>query len=128
MAFLDEMRRCEQLGLAMLNFHPGSHLREIDTDACLGLIAESLNRILDETSGVKAVIENTAGQGSNLGYTFEQIAHIIDAPILTGNLNEWFWHRLMNDSRMDNIPLILETPNEDIWIHEIKQLYAMIDE
>ena len=77
-AFLDEMRRCEQLGLAMLNFHPGSHLREIDTDACLDLIAESLNRILDETSGVKAVIENTAGQGSNLGYTFEQIAHIID--------------------------------------------------
>lgn len=192
-AFLDEMSRCEQLGLTMLNFHPGSHLREIDADACLDLIAESLNRILDETSEVKAVIENTAGQGSNLGYTFEQIAHIIDkvedktrvgvcidtchaytagydlvdeesytrtwndfdriigmeylcgmhlndtikklgskvdrhAPILTGNLNEWFWHRLMNDSRMDNIPLILETPNEEIWAHEIKQLYAMIDE
>ncbi|MDE5665772.1 MAG: deoxyribonuclease IV [Duncaniella sp.] len=191
-AFLDEMRRCEQLGLTMLNFHPGSHLREIATDACLNLIAESLNRILDETSGVKAVIENTAGQGSNLGHTFEQIAHIIDkvedktrigvcvdtchaytagydlvddeaydrtwnefdriigmgylcgmhlndtmkslgskvdrhASILAGNLNEWFWHRLMNDPRMDNMPLILETPNEEIWAHEIEQLYAMID-
>lgn len=191
-AFLDEMRRCEQLGLTMLNFHPGSHLREIATDVCLDLIAESLNRILDETSGVKAVIENTAGQGSNLGHTFEQIAHIIDkvedktrigvcvdtchaytagydlvddeaydrtwnefdriigmgylcgmhlndtmkslgskvdrhASILTGNLNEWFWHRLMNDPRMDNMPLILETPNEEIWAHEIEQLYAMID-
>lgn len=73
-AFLDEMRRCSQLGLTMLNFHPGSHMREISEDACLDLIAESLNIILDETSGVKAVIENTAGQGSNLGYTFEQIA------------------------------------------------------
>lgn len=77
-AFLDELRRCEQLGLTMLNFHPGSHMREIEPDACLDLIAESLNRLLEQTSGVKAVIENTAGQGSNLGYTFEQIARIID--------------------------------------------------
>lgn len=77
-AFLDELRRCEQLGLTMLNFHPGSHMREMEPDACLDLIAESLNRLLEQTSGVKAVIENTAGQGSNLGYTFEQIARIID--------------------------------------------------
>lgn len=191
-AFLDEMRRCEQLGLTMLNFHPGSHLRELETDACLDLIAESVNMILDKTSGVKAVIENTAGQGSNLGCTFEQIAHIIDriedkdrvgvcidtchaytsgydmvsqeaydktwgdfdsvigmkylcgmhlndtmknlgskidrhASLFTGNLKEEFWRRLMNDPRMDGIPLILETPNEEIWSEEIRQLYAMID-
>ena len=191
-AFLDEMRRCEQLGLTMLNFHPGSHMREMDTDACLDLIAESLNGILDQTSGVQAVIENTAGQGSNLGYTFEQIARIIDkvedksrigvcidtchaytsgydmvdeesytatwseferiigmeylcgmhlndtlktlgskvdrhAPIFTGHLNAWFWRRLMNDPRMDNIPLILETPNEEIWAEEIRKLYELIE-
>ncbi len=191
-AFLDEMRRCEQLGLTMLNFHPGSHLRELETDACLDLIAESVNIILDKTSGVKAVIENTAGQGSNLGCTFEQIAHIIDriedkdrvgvcidtchaytsgydmvsqeaydktwrdfdsvigmkylcgmhlndtmknlgskidrhASLFTGNLKEEFWRRLMNDPRLDGIPLILETPNEEIWSEEIRQLYAMID-
>lgn len=191
-AFLDEMRRCEQLGLTMLNFHPGSHMRELDDDACLDLIAESLNRILDVTSGVKAVIENTAGQGSNLGYSFAQLARIIDkvedkdrvgvcidtchaytagydmvsaeaykrtwdefdsvigmkylsgmhlndtikslgsrvdrhASILTGNLKEEFWRRLMNDPRMDGIPLILETPDEAIWSEEIRQLYAMIE-
>lgn len=77
-AFLDEMQRCEQLGLSMLNFHPGSHLNMMSADECLDLIASSINHTLDKTSGVKAVIENTAGQGSNLGYTFEQIARIID--------------------------------------------------
>ena len=191
-AFLDELHRCEQLGLTMLNFHPGSHMREIETDKCLDLIAESLNMALSETSGVKAVIENTAGQGSNLGFTFEQIAHIIDkvedksrvgvcidtchahaagydmttdeayeatwkefenvigfkylsgmhlndtlkalgskvdrhASIAKGVLGEEFWKRLMNDPRMDNIPLILETPDEEIWGEEIKWLYSMID-
>lgn len=191
-AFLDELRRCEQLGLTMLNFHPGSHLKEIETDACLDLIAESINLALDKTTGVKAVIENTAGQGSNLGCTFEQLAHIIDkvedksrvgvcidtchaytsgydmvseeaynrtwddfdsvvgmkylcgmhlndtmkalgsrvdrhAPLFTGHLDEGFWRRLMNDPRMNDMPLILETPNEEIWAEEIKRLYAMID-
>lgn len=191
-AFLDEMRRCEQLGLTMLNFHPGSHMREMETDACLDLIAASLNGILEKTSGVKAVIENTAGQGSNLGYTFEQLAHIIDkvedksrvgvcidtchaytsgydmvseeaydrtwnefdrvvgmeylcgmhlndtlkklgsrvdrhAPLFTGLLDEGFWRRLMNDPRMNDMPLILETPDEEIWEEEIRKLYAMID-
>ena len=77
-AFLDEMRRCEQLGLDRLNFHPGSTLKQISDEECLTLIAESINRALDKTRGVTAVIENTAGQGSNLGYTFEQIAFIID--------------------------------------------------
>lgn len=77
-AFADEFARCEQLGLTMLNFHPGSHLNEIGVDECLQRIAESINIALDNSDGVKAVIENTAGQGSNLGFTFEQIAAIID--------------------------------------------------
>ncbi len=190
-AFLDELRRCRQLGLTMLNFHPGSHLREISEDECLGVIAESLNILLDKTEGVKAVIENTAGQGSNLGYTFEQIAKIIDrvedksrvgvcidtchahsagydmttpeayektwsefdrtigfkylsgmhlndtlktigshvdrhAPIGTGLLGTEFWKMLMNDPRMDGIPLILETPDDTLWAEEISRLYSLI--
>lgn len=76
-SFLDEMKRCEKLGLCMLNFHPGSHLNEIDEDACLDLIAESINITLDKTEGVTAVLESTAGQGSNLGFRFEQLARII---------------------------------------------------
>ncbi|RKQ97191.1 endonuclease IV [Kushneria sinocarnis] len=77
-AFLDEMQRCEQLGLTLLNFHPGSHLRRISERDCLKLIAESVNDALSRTRGVTAVIENTAGQGSNLGYRFEQLAEIIE--------------------------------------------------
>ena len=77
-AFNDEMKRCEQLGLNRLNFHPGSHLNQLSVDGCLDRIAESINRSLEATRGVTAVIENTAGQGTNLGHTFEQLAHIID--------------------------------------------------
>ncbi len=77
-AFLDEMQRCEQLSLDRLNFHPGSHLKKITEEACLNTIAESINWALDKTRGVTAVIENTAGQGTNLGYRFEQLAAIID--------------------------------------------------
>lgn len=190
-AFLDEMKRCSQLGLTMLNFHPGSHLNLLDPDECLDLIAESINLTLEQTEGVKAVIENTAGQGSNLGFTFQQLARIIDgvedksrvgvcidtchaftsgydmvseeaynktwddfdktigfdylcgmhlnntekklgsrvdrhSPIASGLLPVEFWSRLMNDSRMDGIPMILETPNEEIWAEEIKQLYSLV--
>ncbi len=77
-AFIDEMERCMQLGLDRLNFHPGSHLRKMDIDQCLDRIAESINIALDRTKGVIAVIENTAGQGSNLGWQFEELAQIID--------------------------------------------------
>ncbi len=77
-AFLDEMQRCEQLGLTMLNFHPGSHLKKVAKDACLRRIAESINITLDQTKGVTAVIENTAGQGTNMGHRFEHLAAIID--------------------------------------------------
>ncbi|MBF0382512.1 MAG: deoxyribonuclease IV [Magnetococcales bacterium] len=76
-SFIDELKRCQLLGLTCLNFHPGSHLRKISEDECLKLISESVNRALDEVQGVTAVIENTAGQGSNMGHTFEQIAQII---------------------------------------------------
>ena len=77
-AFVDELTRCHQLGLTLLNMHPGSHLREISEDACLALIAESINEALDSTEGVTVVLENTAGQGSNVGYRFEHLATIID--------------------------------------------------
>lgn len=189
-AFLDEFRRCEQLGLTLLNFHPGSHLNAMEQDACLDLIAESINLTLDQTSGVKAVLENTAGQGSNLGYTFEQIARIIDGvedkervgvcidtchafaagydltsdegydqvwnafdriigmkylsamhlndakkglgshvdrheSLGQGLIGEAFFRRMMNDPRLDDIPIILETPNEAIWAEEIAWLYSL---
>ncbi|WP_224652951.1 deoxyribonuclease IV [Pectobacterium versatile] len=77
-AFIDEMSRCQQLGLSLLNFHPGSHLKQIEEADCLARIAESINIALAETDGVTAVIENTAGQGSNLGFRFEHLAAIID--------------------------------------------------
>ncbi|WP_297894276.1 deoxyribonuclease IV [uncultured Campylobacter sp.] len=77
-AFIDEIRRCEALGLRLLNFHPGSHLNEISAQVCLDNIAESLNFAIANTSGVKLVLENTAGQGSNLGYDFAQLAYVID--------------------------------------------------
>ncbi len=189
-AFLDEMQRCEQLGLTMLNFHPGSHLNQMPIDECLARIAESINITLDKTDGVKAVIESTAGQGSNLGHSFEQLATIIDKVedktrvgicvdtchtfaagydlatpegyqdawncfgevigfnylsgmhindskkglgsrvdrhelIGKGALGLGFFRQLMADSRMDNIPLILETPDPSIWAEEIELLYNM---
>lgn len=77
-AFLDEMQRCEQLGLDRLNFHPGSHLGKISVEACLELVAESINWALERTSGVTAVIENTAGQGTNVGFSFHHLRAIID--------------------------------------------------
>ncbi|MFZ4456457.1 MAG: deoxyribonuclease IV [Bacteroidales bacterium] len=189
-AFLDEMERCEQLGLSLLNFHPGSHLSKISEEECLTRIAESINITLGKTKGVTAVIENTAGQGSNLGYRFEHLAYIINKvedksrmgicldtchtftagydfltqydqvfadfesivgfnylkgihlndskkplgsrvdrhdSIGKGLLNLDFFKRFMNDSRFDNIPIIMETPDETIWGEEIAFLRAMID-
>ena len=77
-SFNDEMLRAEQLGLSLLNFHPGSHLNAISVDECLRRISESINLALEKTKGVTAVIENTAGQGSNLGFSFVHLAQIID--------------------------------------------------
>jgi len=190
-AFLDEMQRCEQLGLKLLNFHPGSHLNKISEEECLSRIAESINITLSQTTGVCAVIENTAGQGSNLGYRFEHLAYIIERvedksrvgvcldtchtftsgydildatryeeimqefeqkvgfsylrgihlndskkalgtrvdrhdSIGKGFLDLSFFERFMNDTRFDNIPIILETPDESIWAEEIALLRGMI--
>ena len=80
-AFIDEVQRCEQLGLDKLNFHPGSHLKKISEEECLDRIADAMNKTLEVTSGVTLVIENTAGQGSNLGYKFEHLAYLIDKSI-----------------------------------------------
>lgn len=191
-AFLDELVRCSQLGLTMLNFHPGSHLNLIGENDCLDRIAESVNLALAQTEGVKAVIENTAGQGSNLGFSFAQIARIIDGVddksrvgvcidtchafaagydlstaegydatwrefdetigfsylsgmhlndakkgvgshvdrhelLGQGQIGEAFFRRLMNDSRFDGIPLILETPDDTQWAREIEWLYSLVE-
>ncbi|WP_418640681.1 deoxyribonuclease IV [Sulfurimonas sp. ST-27] len=201
-AFIDELERCDALGLDKLNFHPGSHLAKLTKkqkedkalleeieNKCLDVIAESINLALDKTKNVKAVIENTAGQGSNLGYKFEHLAYIIDKvedksrigvcidtchmftagyDIRTREAYERTWNAfgeivgfeylsgmhlndskpplgsrvdrhhslgkgeigldafrfIMNDERMDDIPLILETIDETIWAEEIALLYS----
>ncbi len=190
-AFIDEVQRCEQLGLDRLNFHPGSHLKKISEEVCLDRIAESMNKTLQETKDVILVIENTAGQGSNLGYKFEHLAYLIDRSIdktrvgvcidtchmftagydiRTKEAYDKTWSDfdeiigfeylkgmhindskpelgsrvdrhdslgkgkigldafkfIMNDERMDDIPLILETIDESIWEEEIKLLYSFI--
>lgn len=190
-SFIDEARRTEQLGLHLLNFHPGSHLREINEQECLDLIIDSLNKAIDETEKCIFVIENTAGQGSNLGYRFEHLGYLIKnvkdssrmgvcidtchafsagydlksadgyiktfeqfdqhvgkryllgmhlndsktpfesrkdrhAPIGEGTIGSSFFERMMKDSRFDDIPLILETPNSENWDKEIKYLYNFL--
>jgi deoxyribonuclease-4 len=190
-AFLDEMQRCEQLGLDRLNFHPGSHLNTITPEECLKRIAESINIVLGKTKGVTAVIENTAGQGTNMGHKFEHLKEIIDSVedksrvgvcidtchaytsgydvkttegfkktfeeferivgfkylkgmhlndskkelgtrvdrhdnLGIGFIGEEPFAILMNDPRFDNIPLILETPEESLWEAEIRKLYSYI--
>jgi deoxyribonuclease-4 len=192
LAFLDEMQRCELLGLDRLNFHPGSSLGKISDEDCLKSIAKSINIVLEKTKGVKAVIENTSGQGSNMGYTFEHLAFIIDHvddksrvgvcidtchaytagydikseegytktwndferivgfkylmgmhindskkelgsrvdrhdSIGQGLLGIEVFKRIMNDSRFDDIPMILETIDDSIWADEIRMLYQMVE-
>lgn len=188
-AFLDEARRAQELGLLLLNFHPGSHLRKISEDDCLKLIADAMNETISRTKTVKLVIENTAGQGSNMGYRFEHLARLIELTedksrvgvcldtchtfasgyelrgkdgldatfadfektvgfsyLLGMHLNDskgdlgskldrhdslglgaiglGCFEYIMKDARFDNIPLILETPNDAIWADEIKMLRA----
>lgn len=190
-SFFEEMARCEALGLDRLNFHPGSHLRKISEQESLRLIADSINMALERTSGVTAVIENTAGQGSNLGFDFEHLAYIIDrvedksrvgvcidtchafaagydlsteqgcdevfdefertvgfeylkgmhlndamkplgsrvdrhSPLGEGQLGITPFKYIMQDSRFDNIPLILETPDEARWPEEIALLKSFV--
>ncbi|MDP2078922.1 MAG: deoxyribonuclease IV [Sulfuricurvum sp.] len=189
-AFIDELQRCEQLGLDRLNFHPGSHLKQITEEECIDRIAMSMNHAINVTESVNLTIENTAGQGSNLGWKFEHIAAIIERiedksrvgvcidtchmftagyDIRTREAYDATWAEfdrvigfqylkgmhindskpdlgshvdrhdslgkgkigldafgfLMNDPRMDNIPLVLETIDETIWAQEIELLYSM---
>lgn len=190
-AFLDEMQRCEQLGLDRLNFHPGGHLNMTSDEESMKLISDSINQVLDQTSGVIAVLENTAGQGSHLGYTFEQIAtmiegvkdrsrvgvcidtchaysagydlktregfessfsrfeevigfeflkgmHLNDSKKELGSrvdrhdnlgkgtlgLDPFKW--IMEDNRFDEIPLVLETPDDSLWEEEIRLLKSFM--
>lgn len=188
-AFLDEVRRCEQLGLDRLNFHPGSSLGKISEEQCLDTVAQSINIVLGQTVGVTAVIENTAGQGSNVGYRFEQLAHIIDkvedksrvgvcidtchafaagynlrtreacdatfalfertvgigylrgmhlndamkplgsrvdrhTNLGKGEIGLECFRYIARDPRFDDMPLILETPDESLWGEEITMLYG----
>lgn len=78
-AFIDELKRCEQLGINYLNFHPGAHTGQGVEDG-LKIIAESINFAHAETKNydVKSMLETTAGQGTTLGSTFEQLQKIID--------------------------------------------------
>ena len=191
-SFFEEMARCEALGLDRLNFHPGSHLRKISEQESLQLIADSINMALERTQGVTAVIENTAGQGSNLGFDFEHLAYIIDrvedksrvgvcidtchafaagydlsteagcdevftafeqtvgfeylkgmhlndamkplgsrvdrhSPLGEGQLGITPFKYIMQDSRFDGIPLILETPDEARWAEEIALLRSFAE-
>ncbi len=190
--FIHEIKRCEILKLDRLNFHPGSHLRKISEEECLDNIAVSMNKAIDATKDIKLVIENTAGQGSNLGYKFEHLAYIIDKiedksrvgvcidtchmftagyDIRTREAYDKTWNEfdqivgrqylmgmhindskpdlgsrvdrhdslgvgkigwdafkfIMNDDRMDDIPLVLETINEEIWAQEIQALYDLVE-
>ena len=189
-AFLDEMHRAQLLGLTMLNFHPGSHLGRISEEECLDQIAREINLALSQTEGVTAVIENTAGPGTNLGWRFEHIARIIEGvddksrvgvcidtchtlaagydlstemgyqftmeeyerviglkylravhlndskkgagshvdrheTLGNGALGRDFFVRFMNDSRFDNMPIILETPDPSRWADEIRWLFEL---
>lgn len=192
-AFIDEMQRCEQLGLDRLNFHPGSHLKKISTEECLDRVAESINIALRATKGVTAVIENTAGQGSNVGFAFWQLKRIIDGvedrsrvgvcldtchsfaagydlsselacertfeefdrevgfeylrgmhlndalrplgsridrhtPLGEGQIGWDCFRFIARDSRFDDLPLILETPDESRWAEEIAILNKFANE
>lgn len=189
-AFLDEVKRCEELGLEKINFHPGSHLKEISEEECLNNIIACMNEVLKLSKNVKLVIENTAGQGSNVGYKFEHLAYLIDGSIdkervgvcldtchmfasgydirdkksyeesmskfdsivgfkylLGMHLNDAkvelgskvdrhdsigkgkigidAFSLIMNDERISDIPMILETIDESIWAEEIKLLYSL---
>ena len=80
-AFIDEVRRCELLGLDKLNFHPGSHLKQFSEEECLHTISDSMNEVLRQTQNVTLVVENTAGQGSNLGYKMEHLSFLMENSI-----------------------------------------------
>lgn len=191
-AFIDEVNRCEELGILYINVHPGSHLKEISEDECIDLIADSINIVHSKTKYASVIIENTAGQGSNIGYKFEHLRDIIKKVkdksrigvcidtchsfaagydlrtketyektmsdfgeivgfnylkgihlndsmydlglkkdrhenLLKGKLGEECFRLIMNDDRLDNMPIILETIDETLWAKEIEYLYSLVE-
>ncbi len=78
-AFIDEIERVETLSLKLLNFHPGSHLGQLDTRTACRRVAAALDRAIEATEYANLVIENTSGSGSTLGSTFEELAMIMEA-------------------------------------------------
>ncbi|MFQ5561026.1 MAG: deoxyribonuclease IV [Nitrospinota bacterium] len=191
-AFVEEMARCEAVGLSMLNFHPGSHLGEVSVDVCLATVAESVNIALEKTKNVTAVLENTAGQGNSVGHRFEQLREIIEKvedksrvgicldtchafaagydlrgrdayektmseldtivgikylkglhlndakrdlgskidrheSIGKGKLGLDTFRLIMNDDRLDELPMILETVDSSLWKDEIALLYSLVE-
>ena len=78
-AFSEEVKRCLQLEVSYLNFHPGAAL-DGDVQECLDRIVESLllTRPLLEKGTLRLLLETTAGQGSSVGHCFEHLAYIID--------------------------------------------------
>ena len=190
-ALEDEVKRAHRLGIGLVNFHPGSHVKLVTEEECLALIASEMNSIIDETEQVVLVLENTAGQGSNVGYRFEHLSRVIEliedksrvgvcldtchtyaagydistadgwnrtmeefssvvgleylrglhindsqfdlgsrkdrhAAIGKGTLGTEAFRPIMNDPRLEDLPLILETNEPELWPEEIKLLYGMI--
>ncbi|MDD5705059.1 MAG: deoxyribonuclease IV [Kiritimatiellae bacterium] len=190
-ALTDELRRCAALGLDRLNLHPGSHLKKITPAEAVKLVAQAINKALEEVSGVTVVLEGTAGQGGCLGANFEELAamlaltrdrtrvgfcldtahlfgagfdlrtpaayartmaqfddivgrqylrgmHLNDTKVALGSRvdrhaslgdGQLGWETfalLMRDPRLDDLPLILETPDEDRWPEEIRRLYELV--
>jgi deoxyribonuclease IV len=190
-SFIHELDRVSLLGLDRLNFHPGAYL-DGDPEAAVRFIAEGIDEALHSVEGVFAVIENTAGQGSSLGRTFEEIAAIIDLvsqkdrvgvcldtchafaagydirsreayeetmsrfssligfdklmgmhlndakstfesrvdrhnSLGKGNIGLEPFRFIMQDDRINNIPLILETIAPELWPEEIAALKEMAE-
>ena len=191
-AFLDEMSRCQMLGLPCLNFHPGAPKQGVDMSAerCIEQIAGYVNETLEQTEGVTAVVECTAGQGTNVGRTFEELAALIEritdkeragvcldtchlfaagydlrtragydamlaefeatvglrylrgwhlndskgelgsrvdrhAAIGAGGIGREPFTWIVQDPRFDEMPLILETPEQKNWAKEIAELQRL---
>ncbi|XP_061191417.1 uncharacterized protein LOC133199596 [Saccostrea echinata] len=189
---LEELQRCEKLGLTRFNFHPGSTCGKISVEECLDRIGESINQALAKTRGVTAVIENMCRQGSTVGGTFEELKgiisrvhdksrigicldtchmfaagydistekgyqnmmdefnHVVGQKYLKalhlndskaevgshldrhenigkGRIGKAGFQRIMNDPRLNNIPMILETPcpEDDTYEKEVRILYSM---
>lgn len=192
-SLIDECRRCALLGADSIVVHPGSHLRKISEEESMEYVAESIDQVLAATSDVNVVLENTAGQGSNLGYCFEHLGYIINrvndkdrvgvcldtchlfasgydfltkdnyqrvlesfdqlvgfrylrgmhlndskeglgsrldrhASLGEGKIGWEPFRFIMEDSRLENLPLILETVNPDLWKQEIAILYSFIND